>query len=154
MSMSKRQWFASAWFILATTLALHARAAGVVTVNLPWARPAAMHATTEAYMEITSSENAVIVAAQSPVASRVTIRSSGRGRNASEIALPATTTVILAPHKQRVVLSGLTKPLALGDHVPITLSLKDANGAVQEIAVQAEVRTGSARDQEGHEHSH
>ena len=146
--------FASVWVITLGSIAPLAQAAGVVTVNLPWVRPAAIHAATEAYMEITSSENAVIAAAQSPAASRVTIRSTGPGRNASEIQLPAKTTVVLAPRRQRVVLSGLTQPLKLGDHVPITLSLKDANGAVQEIAVQAEVRTGSARDQEGHEHSH
>ena len=105
-------------------------------------------------MEITSSEKAAITGAHSPGATRVTIRSAGPGGIAGEIVLPAATTVILAPRKQRLVLSGLKQPLKLGDHLPLTLSLRDANGVVSEIPVQAEVRTGSARDQEGHAHSH
>ena len=140
--------------IAACTIAPGALGASVISVNLPWVRPAAVHATTEAYMEITSSEGATIVMARSPDAERVSIRSSSRAAKSNEIALPAKATVILAPHAERLVLSGLKRALRLGDHVLVTVTLKDPTGATQDIDVQAEVRTGSARDQEGHEHSH
>ena len=52
------------------------------------------------------------------------------------------------------MLSGLKRALRVGDHVSVTITLKHPTGATQDIDIQAEVRTGSARDQEGREHSH
>jgi len=149
-----RGWATGVAFLAACVVARIALGAGVISVNLPWARPAALHATTEVYMEIASSESAAITAARSPDAERVSIRTSSRVGPSNEIALPAQTTVLLEPRKQRLVLSGLKRALRVGDHVSVTITLKHPTGASQDIDIQAEVRTGSARDQEGREHSH
>ena len=116
----------------------------VFQVTEPWMRPAAAAASTEAYMELTSSSGATLVGVRSPVAAGVALV-TGHKRQAPPFALdlPPGTAVTLAPNRTRLVLQQVVRPLKLGEHVPMTLVLRHADGTTQEIEVDAEVRRRS-----------
>lgn len=137
------RWAAIAW--CAGTLVWSAVAsAAVFTVNEPWVRPAAAGDTSEAYMEITSSEAATLVDARCAVASRVALV-SGQRRKSPPFALflPAQATVTLAPGGVRIALAHVERPLRRGERVALTLVVRYADGGTQDIAVDAEVRRRS-----------
>lgn len=127
----------------------------VFQVIEPWVRPATAAATTEAYMQLVSSDRTTLVGVRSSVASRVEL-ATGQKRTAPPfaVALPAGTTVALAPGGTRIVLRQLVHPLKLGQHVPITLVLQHADGSEQQIEVEAEVRRRSASDDHRVPHRH
>ena len=134
--------------------ATHAHAVFVVTE--PWVRPAAAGAATEAYMELASSEDAMLVAVRTPAAGRAAIIDA-RGRPLAKdgVPLPAGARVLLAPGAMRVSLKPLAQRLRPGDRVPMTLVIRGPDGAVQDIDVDAEVRPRSPTDDHrGHAHSH
>ena len=135
-------------FVLATT---PAAAAGVVTVSQPWVRPAALHASTPAYLVLGSSEAATLVAARSPVGDVVVLHGTARVD-----AVPIAAGVPLAMQKERehLLLQRITRKLAPGERVPLTLVLRDAAGALREIDVDAEVRLRSPIDDERRAHGH
>lgn len=114
-----------------------ATAHGVFTVNQPWVKPGAR--TSEAYMVLMSSDGASLTHVRSPMAERARLRGT-RGGEVPAIALPAGRAVTLKPGAERIALYRLAHPLKLGDRVPLTLSIEMADGARQEIAVDAEVR--------------
>ncbi len=134
-----------------------AAAQAVLIVNAPWVRPASDRTATDAYMRITSTEGAVLKEAKSPLATSVVIR-TGRnaGRTLPQLALPAGVPVLLAPGEVRLVLRGLAHPFAIGERVPIVLTIEGAEGSRQEIPVDAEVRLRSPIDDEkrAHQHAH
>jgi copper(I)-binding protein len=132
-----------------------ADAAQVFAVNQPWVAPASAGKSTEAYMSLSSSEPAVVLHVQSDVADDVSLR----GPTATEkplAALPLAARVprLLAPGGYRIVLHKLTRSLALGDRVALVLTVRIGQGALQEIAVDAEVRQRSPYDDETGEHHH
>jgi hypothetical protein len=132
-------------------------AQAVFTVNAPWVRPTTVRTATDAYMRITSTEGAVLKEAKSPLATSVVIRIGGNaGRTLPQLALPAGVPVLLAPGEVRLVLRGLAHPLAVGERVPIVLTIEGADGSRQEIPVNAEVRLRSPIDDEkrAHQHTH
>lgn len=130
-------------------------AQALIVVNQPWVKPAAARGSSEAYMNITATDGAVLVAARSDSAARVTLLKPGTGNRASvELPLPAGTIVELAPNRYRLSLRGLGKAIRLGDVVRLTLTIKDAKGAVQEIAVGAVARWRSPVDDERRSHKH
>ena len=143
---------------LACALGLPSLALGATAlfaVNQPWVRPAQQQQATEAYMNLTSTNGATLVGAVSAAASRVVIR--GPGKSAGDLArlpLPAQNTVVLAPGQYRLVLSGLTRTLKLGDRVPLTLTIEAADGSRQDIGVNADVRLHSPLYDDTHEHQH
>jgi len=129
----------------------------VFAVNQPWVAPNRGKATTEAYMDLTSSVAVTLVAAHSDAAARVTLRKPTGARLASgELALPPNVMVRLAPGAHRLLLSGVTRRLKLGDRVALTLTIRDATGTRQDIPVDAEVRLHSPLDDElrAHRHTH
>jgi copper(I)-binding protein len=130
-------------------------ACAVFQVIEPWVRPATAATTTEAYMQLVSSDGTTLVGARSKAASRVEL-AAGRKRTAAPfaLALPPRTTVELAPGGTRIVLRQLAHSLKLGQHVPITLVLRHANGTEQQIEVEAEVRRRSVRDDHRVPHKH
>ena len=143
-------------FTLAFALALPATGAQALTVvNQPWVRPAAAGRSTEAYMNLTSTEGATLVAARSDLAAATTLHRPGSdARAAVELALPAGAIVELAPGKYRLSLRRLNKTIKLGDIVPLTLTIRSADGALQDIAVGAVARLRSPVDDERRAHRH
>jgi hypothetical protein len=132
-----------------------ADAQSLIVINQPWVRPAGAGQSTEAYMNLTSTEGATLVSARSDGAADVTLHPPGSGhRKTDRIALPAQTIVELAPGKYRFTLRGLTRNVRLGDIVPLTLTIQGADGAHQEIAVGAVARLRSPVDDERRAHAH
>lgn len=127
--------------------------AAVFGIAEPWVRPAAAGASTEAFMQLTSSEAAVLVDVRAPDAKRVRLVSR-QGPQAPPFALelPARATVTLAPGGVRVALLEVSRALKLRERVPLTLVLRHADGTTQEIPVEAEVRRRSPSDDHGVAH--
>jgi periplasmic copper chaperone A len=130
---------------LSTLLLLFCAAAHAgVTVNAPWVRPTPDRAATEAYMLLTSSDAAVLREIRSTLATDVVIRVAGAGTKIlPQVALPAGVPVALSPDAMHLVLRGLAHPLAVGERVPLFLTIESANGALLEVQVNAEVRMRS-----------
>jgi copper(I)-binding protein len=126
-----------------------------LTINLPWVRPSTDGRTAEVYMQISSLEAAALVGASSFAAAGVTLKGPGKqGKSVKEIALPPGAAVDLMPGGYRIALTRLTRPLKLGEHVPITLNFRYADGRMQETLVNADVRQRSAIEDEGQPHTH
>ena len=153
-SLRRPRWPALTLFALA--LALPAAVAQALTVvNQPWIRPAAAGRSTEAFMNLTSTEGATLVAARSDSAAATTLHRPGRdARAAVELALPAGTIVELAPGSYRFSLRRLNKRVKLGDIVPMTLTIRNADGVDQDIAVRAVARLRAPVDDERRAHRH
>lgn len=131
----------------------HAEAA-VVAVNEPWLRPAAKGATTQAFMEVTVSEDATLVDVRTPAAARVTL-ARGKERAVPPFALPlaAREPLRMDARGTHLVLSGLERALVRGERVAFTLVLRYADGSTQEVPVDAEVRRRSPSQDHGvHRH--
>jgi hypothetical protein len=135
------QGVAAALFTTGCTLA-HAE----VTVKDAWVRgtvPA--QTTTGAFMTITSTSEAKLVGAASPVAKMVEIHESSMHGNmahmqeVSAVSLPAGKAVQLKPGGHHVMLMGVGKPLKPGDTVPLTLTIEE-KGKRSTLEVRAAVR--------------
>jgi copper(I)-binding protein len=135
------QRFSVALCVLASSLA-HAE----VTVKDAWVRgtvPA--QTTTGAFMTITSTSEAKLVGAASPVAKMVEIHESmmhggtAQMHEVASVALPAGKPVQLKPGGHHVMLMGVSKPLKPGETVPITLTVEE-KGKRSAIEVKAAVR--------------
>jgi copper(I)-binding protein len=128
-----------------------AAAQGLVSVNQPWVKPGAR--TAEAYMIVTSTEGGRLIAVRSSLAARVDVMGDAT-RPVSGLPLPAGKSVVLRPGARHFRLSGLSRPLRLGDRVPLVLTIEIASRAQFEITVDAEVRNESPVDAELREHRH
>jgi copper(I)-binding protein len=141
---------------LAGCLALSVWAAdahALFIVNQPWVRPAAQGRSTEAYMDLTSTEGAALVGARSDAAAFVAIPTPGKSAgDVGRLRLPANAMIRLAPGGYRIVLSKLVRPIKLGERVMLTLTIEGADGARQDIPVNAEVRLRSPLDDERRAH--
>jgi len=106
---------------------------------------------TGAFVTLTSTENAKVVAAESPAAKIVEIHESKhekgvmRMRALDAIELPAGKPVQLAPGGKHVMLMGLAKPVAAGETLPIVLTIEDASGKRSRIEVRATARPLGSR---------
>jgi len=127
--------------------------AAVVAVNEPWVRPAATGSSTEAFMEIAVSEDAMLVDVRTPLATRIAL-AQGRERRPAPFALSlaAGKPLLMDARATRIVLGRVERPLKLRDRVPLTLVLRYADGTTQEIPVDAEVRRRSPSEDHGHPH--
>jgi|WetSurMetagenome_2_1015567.scaffolds.fasta_scaffold274892_2 copper(I)-binding protein len=124
-----------------------ANAYAVFTVTEAWVRPAGAKAATEAYMELSSSEGATIIAVRCAIAAEVSlVDPKGHPMKIALLALPAGETVTLMPGAVRVALTRLAHTLRLSERVPLVLVIRDLDGRTQEIAVDAEVRRRSPTD--------
>ena len=128
-------------------------ASALFIVNQPWVRPARKTQTTNAYMNLTSSDGARLLAARSEAALHVSLRSA-HSTAATGLALPAKSEIALAPGHDHLRLTGLTRALEIGDRIAITLTVRDDDGTLQEITVSAEVRFRSPVDDERRAHHH
>jgi len=118
-----------------------------VTVTQPWVRgTVAPQKATGAFMTLKSTSDAKLVGASSPAAKQVEIHEMAivnnvmRMRPVAEIALPAGKDVALKPGGYHVMLMGIQHQLKQGDVVPITLTVREADGNTRTIEVQAQVR--------------
>lgn len=128
-------------------------AQALVVINQPWVKPAIASRSTEAYMNLTSTEGATLVAVRSDIAAETTLHPPTRDtRAAFELALPAGAIVELAPGNYRFSLRRLNKTIKLGDIVPMTLTIRSADGALQDIVVHAVGRLRSPVDDERRAH--
>ena len=124
---------------------------GLISVNQPWIKPGST--TTEAYMVLTSTDGARLVAVRCGLTAHAVMQVGRHGRRLASLMLPAGKPVSLRPGRERIVLLGLARPLILGDRVPLTLVLEVA-GARQQVAVDAEVRNESPVEAELRAHRH
>jgi len=129
--------------------AVGARAMGVVTVNQPWVRPAGLHASTPAFAVFGSSEATTIVGVRSPLGDVALMRGKER---VDGIPVQAGVPIEMSAHGPHLLLRGLTRPLAVGQRVPLTVVLQDAAGTTRQIDVDAEVRLRSPIDDERRAH--
>jgi copper(I)-binding protein len=147
-----RQWAA----FLSCAAALLSPAAGcaaVFTVNEPWVRPAAAGGASEAYMELTSSEEATLVDARCAIASRISLVTGQRRKPPPfALALPARTTVTLAPGGVHIALADVERSLKRGERVAFTLVIRNKDGSTRDIEVDAEVRRRSPSADHGVKH--
>jgi periplasmic copper chaperone A len=118
-----------------------------VTVKDAWVRgTVAAQKTTGAFMTLTSTEDAKVVAVRSPIAKEAEIHESmmhdgvAHMHPTEALALPSGKPVQLKPGGYHVMLMGLAKPVTAGDKVPITLTIEDRKGKRSTVEVQATVR--------------
>lgn len=106
---------------------------------------------TGAFMTLTSTEDAKIVAASSPVAKKAEIHTSmmmngvNMMHKADQIALPAGKPVELKNGGYHVMLMDLVKPVTPGQTVPITFTVEGKDGKRTQVEVKAEVRPLGSR---------
>ncbi|WP_407277788.1 copper chaperone PCu(A)C [Aromatoleum evansii] len=129
-----------------------------VKVDDPWVRATVPHQkVTGAFMRLTSSEDAKLVAAGSPVAGTVEIHEMAmekdvmKMRPVAAVPLPGGQAVELKPGAHHVMLLDLRKPLQPGDTVPLVLTVEGRNGKRETIEVQAPVRPLGTMGGAGHE---
>jgi copper(I)-binding protein len=121
-----------------------------VKVDNAWARATApAQKTGGAYAELTSTADAVLVSATSPLAERVELHSTTldggvmRMRPIDRIELPAGKTVKLAPNGMHLMAIGLVRPLKPGDKLPLALTIQAAGRPATTLKIEAEVRAGA-----------
>jgi len=130
-------------------------ACAVFIVAAPWVRPAARAQSTEAFMELRSTEGATLVDVRSDAAATISILPPGKHRaTITRLPLPADAAVRLAPGSYRLGLRDLARSVKPGDRVFFTLTIEGADGTRQEIPIDAEVRRHSPIDDELHAHHH
>jgi hypothetical protein len=143
----------SAGWFLGLALALGAGdATALFIVNQPWVVPAAKGRSTAAYMDLTSTEGAALVAAKSDASASVSIRGPKGAMGNARLTLPAREMVRLAPNGYRLVLEGTTRPIKRGERVRLILVIEADDGSRQEIGVDAEARFDSPLDAERRAH--
>ena len=119
--------------------------AGSVTLNIGWMRPAAAGmAEAKVYVDITSATDLVLVGATTPVARKVElveVTAKGEQTEAKVVAsmpVPGGKTTRLAYLGSHLRLVDITKDLANGNAVPITLAFKSSDG--KELTMQFDAR--------------
>jgi copper(I)-binding protein len=133
-------------------IALHARLAwgvDVVTVNQPWLHPAPAGGSAGVFLILGSSTGARLVGARSSDGEVSLMRGKAR---ATEIDVPPGEPLALTQAGPHLLVRKLNRRVVLGDHVSLTLTLRDAQGGTQDIPVQAEVRHRSPIDDERRAH--
>jgi len=143
--------------LCAVLLAASAAAQGQVEARAAWARTTVQGQTTAgAYMQLTSSEPASLVSAESPVSASAEIhetRMEGkvmRMRALSRLELFPGKTVELKPGGYHIMLLELKRPLKKGEIVPIRLKLEMKDKSVKTLEVRAEVREPTAAGLHSH----
>lgn len=144
--------------LLATGADAHEFKAGSITVEHPWARPAAA-GNSAAYFEL-ENEGAAdrLIGASTDVAGTVelhstTIDAQGVGRMVpvQAVDLPPGAEAKFAPGGLHVMLIGLTRPLVEGEEFPLTLTFEKAGPVTVEVAIEKKASHGGG---EGMQHQH
>ena len=133
--------------------------AQTVTVSGAWVRgTVAGQTATGAFMELRASEATTLVGVASPVAKLVEVHEMSmegaimKMRAIPRLDLPAGKEVELKPGGYHLMLTGLSKPLAKGDIVPLTLTFEGRGKKPSTLDVKAEVRELTAPPAMEHMH--
>jgi copper(I)-binding protein len=139
--------------LLTLTVAVASLAAnGEVTAKGAWVRgtvPA--QKMTGAFMTLTSSEDAKVVGAATPVAKKTELHTSmmmggvNHMHGVDAIPLPAGKPVELKAGSYHVMLMQLTRQMKPGETVPITFTIEGKDGKRTQLEVKAEVRPLGSR---------
>lgn len=121
--------------------------AAEVTLKNAWMRPAPAGAeSARAYVDIASDSSLVLTGASTPIASKVqivlvkTIGDPATEEVAPSLAVLAGATTRLAYRGDHLRLVGVTRDIANGDPVPLTLTFKDAAGRPVKATTNVVVR--------------
>lgn len=147
---------------LAATLLAAFAAQAQTSVKDAWVRATVPHqGATGAFMVITSAQGGELVGAASPVAGTVEVHEMKMDGDVmkmaaiDKLALPAGQAVELKPGSYHVMLMNLKKEIKAGEAVPVTLTVKGADGKTETVSVQAEARAmGAAASAAAHQHQH
>ena len=135
-----------------------------VRVTQAWARASVPgQKATGAFMTLTASTPMQLVRVASPVAGVAEVHEMAmqggvmRMRAIPSLALPAGSAVDLKPGGHHLMLMDLKQPLKAGDTVPLTLTLRDAQGRESRTDVQVPVQAAAAApaghgQHSGHQH--
>lgn len=142
--MKRRLLFATALLPWAARAQHNAPAtAGSLTLETPWTRAAGQGGQGAGFLTIRNSGAADrLLSATTPVAGRTELHTMIRDgdimrmRQVEAIAVPAGGAVTLAPGGLHIMLIGLTRPLAVGESVPVTLVFERAGTVTLELAVR------------------
>lgn len=151
--MTPRIAFASA--ALLTVLAAQAQ----TTATDAWVRATVpQQGATGAFMTLTSAQGGELVGVASTVAATVQVHEMKMEGNVMKMGavgtlpLPAGQAVALKPGGYHVMLMGLKQQIKAGDSVPLTVTIKGADGKTETLQVQAEARALGAPALPGHSH--
>lgn len=143
--------------LLASAATLPAWAANV-SVTDAWARATMPgQKVSGAYMQLQSDADARLVSASSPAVPRVEVHEMKmdgdvmRMREVKSIELPKGKTVSLEPGGYHIMLMNLTKPIAAGEVIPLTLVV-ESGGKRQTVEVKAEARAPGSGAMPHHAH--
>jgi len=137
--------------LLAGPALAHEFKVGSITVEHPWARPAAS-GNGAVYFELVNGGTAPdrLVGISSPVAGAAEMHATSvdaQGvasmRPVQAVDLPAGGEAYFAPAGLHVMLVGLSQPLKEGQRFPLTLTLEKAGAVVVEVAVEAKPSHGT-----------
>lgn len=133
--------------LMVAPCALPANAAEALIAKGAWARATAPGQTTASvYLELTSTRDAALVSAASPLAKQVEIhatRSEGgvmKMRPVTRVELAAGKSVKFAPGGLHFMLVGIHQPLREKERVPLALTVERSDGTRSTLNVEAEVR--------------
>lgn len=133
--------------LAALTLLAAVGAQAQTAVKDPWVRATvAQQGATGAFMTLTSTAGGELVGAASPVAGVVEVHEMKMEGNVmkmaavDKLALPAGKAVELKPGGYHVMLMALKKEIKAGDAVPLTLTVKTADGKTEKVEVSATAR--------------
>jgi copper(I)-binding protein len=134
------------------TFAATSMARAEVSVKDAWVRATAVQQrATGAFMELTSTDAVRVVEVRSPSAKIVELHQMLIENNVmkmqalSALELNAGKSVALKPGSYHMMLIDLVKPLAIGDHVALSLIVEGKDGKRSQVDVNAEVRSISGR---------
>ncbi len=103
------------------------------------------------YMDLKAQAPVRVVGGSSPVAQRVELHTMAMDkgvmvmRRVPEIPVRPGETVQLKPGGLHVMLIGLRSPLKQGERIPLTLQVRQEDGQLQALALEAEVRDAGGR---------
>ena len=139
-------------FSAALCVALPLLAYAEVTASDAWVRGTVPAQTaTGAFVTLTSTVDAKVVAASSPIAKMVEIHETTMQGNTNHmhevpvVQLPAGKAVRMQPGGLHVMLMGLAQPLKAGDSVPLAFTIEEPGGKRTRLEVRAEVRPLGAK---------
>ncbi|WP_290662425.1 copper chaperone PCu(A)C [Aquabacterium sp.] len=144
MMTSKQSWAAA--LLLAAVCSVSVAQEPLVQVNDAWVRQAVKgQSGTGGFMTLTSRVPLTLVGFRSPVAASAELHEMSmqgdvmRMRAIDALPLPAGKLVALQPGGHHLMLMGLTRPLSVGDHLQLTLKLRDGKGQMIKQTIRVPV---------------
>ena len=117
---------------------------GALSLEAPWTRAAGQGGQGAGFLTIRNAGGADrLLSASTPAAGRTELHTMLRDgdimrmRQVEAIAVPANGAVSLAPGGLHIMLIGLTRPLVVGESLPLTLVFEQAGAVTLQLAVQA-----------------